>query len=149
MKKPLGKRYYFSMETYHRMGQRVGLKRANHCRVKHTGQWFARFIGGMIQSIEPSPRLAAGRVHRKDKKAISSSLPNPAASGGECARYRGSISRQSLPRDFRCFQLERPVGLFFPVTIPLGLQFVRLWDPGQNHWFPGSFQWPDQRCLEH
>jgi hypothetical protein len=49
--------------------------------------------------IEPSPRQAAGRVlpvtavlrsTGRIKKAISSSLANPAASGEECARYRGS-----------------------------------------------------------
>jgi hypothetical protein len=33
--------------------------------------------------------IFAGRI----KKEISSSLANPAASGGECARYRGSMTK--------------------------------------------------------
>ena len=45
---------------------------------------------GLSAEIEPSPRQAAGRVHRNEKKSIFSSLANPAASGGECARYHGS-----------------------------------------------------------
>jgi len=50
-------------------------------------------------AIEPSPRQAAGNLRRKDKKAISSSLANPAASGEECARYRGS--KNDCRRDHR------------------------------------------------
>jgi hypothetical protein len=44
-----------------------------------------------ILTIGPSPRQAVGRVHRKDKKPILSSLANPVASAGECARCGGSI----------------------------------------------------------
>jgi hypothetical protein len=49
--------------------------------------------------IEPSPAASRGECsacdggaaqHPKDKKSIFSSLANPAASGKECARYRGS-----------------------------------------------------------
>jgi hypothetical protein len=40
--------------------------------------------------IEHSPRQAAGSVHRKDKEPIFSSLANPAARSGECARCNGS-----------------------------------------------------------
>ena len=40
--------------------------------------------------FKPSPRQAAGGVHRKEKKPISSPLANLVASGRVSARYRGS-----------------------------------------------------------
>ncbi len=43
------------------------------------------------ERIEPSPRQAAGNLHRKDKAPIFSSLAFSAASSGECARCSGSI----------------------------------------------------------
>jgi len=41
-------------------------------------------------SIEPSPRQAVGISTGRIKKAISSSLADHVACGGECARNRGS-----------------------------------------------------------